>query len=439
MSIMAFAVIAILILVNAFYVAAEFATVGVRRSKIRQLADGGNLTARRLLPVLDDPARLDRYIAACQIGITLSSLVLGAFGQATLAAALGPWLAARGFLGEVAAHSIAATVVLIALTIGQVVLGELMPKSLALRYPTPIALALVAPMKLSVRVLAWFITLLNGSGIALMRALGLPAAGHRHIHSPEEIDMLIVDSRDGGLLEPDERERLHKAIQLSIRTARELMVPRLSLRVVDAAWPPERIRSTIAESPFTRLPVCLGSKDEIIGMLHTKDVAATPAEAFDLAALTRPLAAIPENLPGDRILAAMRARRTHQLLVIDQFGGVAGLVTMEDVLAELFGDLADEFKLDGPAIERLPDGRVRLPGRLRPDEAASWLGACWEGDATTLGGIVMETLGRAPVEGERLEVQGVAVVVEKMTGRAIETLLVQPLRPATEEEPLDGR
>ena len=429
MSPIAFLVIAFLILVNAFYVAAEFATVGVRRSRVRQLADEGDAMARRLLPVLGDPARLDRYIAACQIGITLSSLVLGAYGQATLAADLGPWLARQGVASEAAAQSIAAVAVLVVLTILQVVLGELMPKSLALQYPTPIALALVAPMKLSVRVLGWFIALLNGHGIALMRALGLPAAAHRHIHSPEEIDMLIVESRDGGALEPDERERLHKAIQLGTRTARELMVPRPALATVDAAWPAAQIRRAVIDSPYTRLPIYRGSKDEIMGLLHTKDVAATSAEDFDLAALTRPLAAIPESLTGDRILAAMRARRTHQLLVLDQHGGVAGLVTMEDVLGEMFGDLADEFKADAHAFERLPDGRLRLSARLRPDEVADHVGGTWSGEATTLGGIVMEHLGRVPATGETLTIQGCQVVVEAMRGRAIETLLVTPAPP----------
>ncbi len=432
MSPFAFLIIFLLILVNAFYVAAEFATVGVRRSRVRQLADQGDPMAQRLYPMLEDPAQLDRYIAACQIGITLTSLVLGAYGHATLAAALGPWLTAHGVTGELAAPSIAASTVLIALTIAQVVLGELVPKSLALQFPTQIALLLVAPMKLSMRLFGWFIALLNGSGIALMRILALPPASHRHVHSPEEIDMLIVESRDGGALELDEQERLHRAIQLSTRTARELMVPRPRLAVLDAAWPPARLRQAIVESPYTRLPVCRGSKDEIMGLLHTKDVVAGDTDAFDLDALMRPLPVIPESLPGDQVLATMRARRTRQLLVLDPFGGVAGLVTMEDLLAEMFGDLADEFMADTPLIERLPDGRVRLPGRLRPDEAAAWVGVCWVGEATTLGGLVMEALGRLPAPGDRLVIQGVDVEVEAMRDRAVEYLIVRPAAGSNE-------
>lgn len=431
-------VILLLILVNAFYVAAEFATVSVRRSRVTQLAQEGNWMAQRLLPVLSDPQRLDRYIAACQIGITLSSLILGAYGQANLADALGPLLERYGQVGEAAAQSIAALIVLVVLTASQVIIGELVPKSLALQFPTQFSLYLVLPMQWSVQLFGWFIAVLNGSGIWILRALGVPHVGHRHIHSAEEIELLMVESHKGGSLDTDEHDRLHRAIQLSARTARELMVPRLHLSMVDADDTPEAILAQVVESPYTRLPVYRGSPDQVVGILHTKDLALHVGQigpAYPIETLLRPVVAIPENVTGDRILATMRERHTHQLMVLDQYGGLAGLVTLEDVLAEMLGDMGDELKGHGPSAERLDDGRLRLPALMRVDEAAPWVRVDWPGEATTVGGQVLEAFGRLPKIGERTLIGGVAFEVERMTGHAIVSVLVDP---QTSEENAHG-
>src|SRR6266540_3204372 len=198
MGLLAAFVIASLILINAVYVAAEFAAVSVRRSRIQQLAADGNPLAEWLLPVIESPAALDRYIAACQIGITLSSLVLGAYAQSTIAVWLEPFFTEWGGLQEVAAQSTSAVVVLLTLTVAQVIFAELVPKSLALQYPTQTALYTLIPMVPSLWVYRPFIKWLNGTGLLVLRALGAPQHGHRHIHSPEEIELLIAESRDGG-------------------------------------------------------------------------------------------------------------------------------------------------------------------------------------------------------------------------------------------------
>ncbi len=202
------AVIFVLILINALYVAAEFAAVGVRRSRIRQLSEEGHWLAKSLLPVVDDAAKLDLYVGVSQIGITLSSLVLGAFAQATVAVAIAPTLARWLNLDPETATSSAAISVLIVLTIAQVVLAELVPKSLALQFPTQVALATVLPMRWSLAAFRPFLAFVNGSATAVLRVFGVGGGSHRHIHSPEEIDMLLVESRDGGLLEPDEQQRV---------------------------------------------------------------------------------------------------------------------------------------------------------------------------------------------------------------------------------------
>jgi CBS domain containing-hemolysin-like protein len=335
-----------LILITALYVAAEFAAVSVRRSRLRRLADDGNRLAGHLLPIVEDGRQLDRYIAASQIGITLGSLVLGAYGQATLSDAVAPWLTRAGF-DAAGADAAAPAVVLVALTALGVVFGELIPKTLALQYPTESALATVLPMRWSLRLFAPFIAFLNGSGVLLLKFFGVRNTGHRHIHSPEEIDLLIAESRDGGLLEPEEQVRLHRALRLGLRTARELMVPRESVAAISADLPFDQVVEAIASSPYTRLLAYRNSLDNVLGIVGTKDVVvhwATHGGTGQLEPLLRPVARVREDIPADRLLSYLRLQRSHQAIVIDGQGRLAGLITLEDVLGELLGRAPDELK-----------------------------------------------------------------------------------------------
>jgi putative hemolysin len=434
------AVVTFLILVNALYVAAEFGAVGARRSRIQELADGGNWLAGRLLPMVQSPASLDRYVATCQIGITLSSLVLGAFGQATIATALAEWLTALGPLQPIAAESTAAMLVLMALTAFQVVLGELVPKSLALQAPTSAALYTVLPMRWSIWVFRWFIAVLNGSGVFLLKALRMTPDGHRHVHSPDEIELLIAESHDGGLIASHEQRRLHEALRLRLRTVRHVMVPRTSVVAVDMSWPEERILETVLRSPFSRLPVYEGSIDQVIGILYTRDLALARVQSRfsgDIRRMLRPVFTVPEAITADQVLRFFREHRTRLAIVIDEFGGMAGLVTLEDVLSDLLGDVGDEFSTPRGRPEQLPDGRFRMPGELSLSEAQRLLGTAWKSDADTLGGHVMHVLERMPVEGDRIVAGGVTIEVERLRGRAVDTLLVTPA-PAAREELADG-
>src|SRR5688500_17221543 len=300
---LAWAIIALLILFTGLYVAAEFAAVSARRSRLRRLAEDGNILAARLLPVLEDPRELDRYIAASQVGITLSSLILGAYGQATLAPKIAPLFERYGSMQPVTAESTSAVVVLVSLTTLAVILGELVPKSLALQNPTGTALFTVLPMQWSIRAFSWSIVLLNGSGVLLLRLFGVPATGHRHVHSPEEIALLIAESRDGGLLEPQEQVRLHRALRLGLRTASQLMVPRERLASVDAATPFPEVLRIVEASPYSRLPVYDGAPENLIGVLHTKDVvtAFVGETAQNTSSLLRPLVRVPPQMPADRL------------------------------------------------------------------------------------------------------------------------------------------
>lgn len=329
--------IAVLILFNALYVAAEFGAVGVRRSRVRRMAEDGHRGARRLLPYVEDTDSLDHYVGASQIGITVSSLGLGAFAQATLTIALAPAAGRWLDLDPETALAAASLAVLLVLTSVQLIVGELVPKAIALQYPTQTALVTVRPMQWSLWIFRPLLTLLNGSATLISRAFGVVGHGHRHLHSPEEIDLLIAESRDGGLLEPEEQQRLHRALRLSLKPARDLMVPlaRLTTLDVEAAW--DDVVATVAASPFSRIPVYRDSPDQLIGTLRVKDLVEryVAKGRAPLAELMRPVVRIPEDLAADRIIQLLRERRTHQAVVVDVADRSVGLVTIQDVLGAM--------------------------------------------------------------------------------------------------------
>ena len=333
-------IIVLLILANAFYVAAEFGAVGVRRSRVRRLSEDGNLWARQLLPHVQNPPDLDRYVAVSQVGITLSSLILGAVGQGVAAVALAPYLVSVAGLEPRTAASTAAFSVLFLLTAAQVVLGELIPKSLALQFPTETALATVLPMRWSLVAFKPFIVFLNGSATGFLRILGIHLSGHRHLHSPDEIALLFAESRDGGMLEPAEQQRLHKALRLSRSTARDLMVPRDRLTMIDINAPWDDVLRAVTASPFSRLPAYRSDRDHVVGTLRVKDlvhryVADGPLSSVE--PLLRPFTKVAANLPGDQVIARLREKRAHQAAVVDDAGVIIGFITIQDVLGAFLG------------------------------------------------------------------------------------------------------
>ena len=436
MVLVAILVVVALIVVNALYVAAEFAAVSVRRSRIQQLAADGNPLAAWLLPVLKSPKELDRYIGACQIGITLSSLVLGAYAQQTFAVWLTPYFATLGGLQELAAQSTSTAVVLLTLTVAQVVFAELVPKSLALQYPTQTSLYTLIPMIGSLWIYRPFIKFLNGTALLFLRLIGSPYQAHRHIHSPEEIELLIAESRDGGLLEPDEHQRLQRALRLNLRLAKQLMVPRRKIAALDIRTPLHEVIGVVAQSPFSRLPVYRDSLDNIVGVLHTKELVrwfVSDSGSTTLSDLIRNVPSVHESVTADRVLRELRERRSHQALVVDEAGGTSGMLTLEDVLSELLGFVGDEFKAAHPAAEALPDGRIRLPGGMAIQDAATALDAEWDTDAATVGGMVTEALGHLPVTGERISIGEYDFEVERLSGRAVESVLVIKLPTPRDE------
>ncbi|MEO6444420.1 MAG: hemolysin family protein [Gemmatimonadaceae bacterium] len=434
-------VLCVLIAINALYVAAEFSAVSVRTSQVQHEAEGGNTLARRLLRILVDGRTLDRYVAACQIGITISSLVVGAYAQATLAPILTPLFERLGSLQEAAAQSTAAVTVLVGLTVIQMVLGELVPKSLALRSPLRVGLFTVIPMQWSQRLLSWFIDVLNGSGRIILRMLGVPESGHRHVHSAQELSYLVAESARGGLLKPNEHLRLRRALQLGERPARTLMVPRTAILALDVDADPQEVVRMAIESPYTRFPVYEGTIDQVIGIVHVRDIA-TAATAdgtsVHLRALLRPVLIAPATMNADRLLMRFKVERRTMAVLVDEFGGTAGLITIDNILDDLIGDIADEFRPHAPTPARLPDGRVRFPGAHPVGDTAAWVGTTWDPrGASTVSGLVMAVLGRVPQRGDTLSIDGVTVEVEHVDRRMVLSVIASPLR--AKARPGEGR
>jgi len=259
---------------------------------------------------------------------------------------------------------------------------------------------------------------------------------HDHIHSRQEIDLLIQHSQLGGVLEKHQHQRLQHALELEVLTANQLMIPRPKIAAVDIETVNEEALQTILGGRHTRLPIYRGSIDSIVGILHTKDLAMGMVADGGLEGWrqhVRPVLFVSEGMTLDRLLARLRERQTQQAIVMDEFGGVAGLVTLEDVLTHVFGEVRDEFSDQHTQPEQLSDGRVRLPGSLRLDEVPDFLGTRWKGTAKTVGGHVTEMLGRLPAGGDKLTLEGVSVEVETVEHHVVMSVLVgEPEQEATD-------
>lgn len=425
--------ILLLILLNALYVAAEFATVSVRQARVLALAEAGHSQAKLFIKVLQNPQYFDQYIAACQVGITLSSLILGAYGQQALAPVLNrilpPQMAEYG----------TATLILIFLTVLQMILGEILPKSLALRFPTPLALYTIWPMRLSLWLLAWPLVLLNGSGNFILKRLGLLHDSHKHVNSSAEIDYLLRESQNQGVLEQGISWRLRKALHLGERSVREVMIPRQEIQTLDLNLPPAALLAVLLKTPFARLPVWRETADQVLGSISVKRCVAIFAREGQfpgLDGLVEPLLALPKELSIERALLKLRQHKVAMALIVDEHGGVSGLLTLQDILAELTGHLNDEFKPERQWCERLEDGQLQISGRMRLSELKEAWGLDWPSDqSTTVNGFLLEQFKTLPAKGDVWEdLQGQVVIAEMSTsGHSILTVLFQPRR-----QPLPG-
>ena len=409
-------VILVMVAFNALYVAAEFATVGSRRSRVQQDAAAGSTSATRLLAIMADPKRLDGYVAACQIGITLSSLVAGAYGQAKLTPVLEPWL------GSVGGRGAAVFIVLVFVTAMQVVIGELLPKTVALRYPERLATATLTPMRVSQWLFRPLVALFNGSASKLMKLWKLQLDhSHAHVHSPEELAGLYRASAAGGLIDASERDMLAGILNVDARRVREIMTPRPRLVTVPEATGVADALARLAGGPHTRFPVT-GADGDVVGIAHLRDlfVHAQSHPDGSVGDVTRPVVAVAEVVTVPRLWRTLSDEQQHCALVVNEYGDVAGLVTLEDAIEEVFGEIQDEFDLEDDPI-LVANGRVSVRG----DVLVATLHDRFElefgdADVDTVGGLVWHHLGRTPVTGDTITIpDGPEIRVDVMNGRAV--------------------
>jgi CBS domain containing-hemolysin-like protein len=443
------AVVALMIFFNALYVAAEFATVSSRRTRVSQLAGQGNRMAQLLLPIMENGAKLDNYIATCQVGITISSLVVGAYGQSRIAtllvnpilsllerlAAWGLFAEGNVTVAETAARSIAITLVLILITFLQVIMGELFPKSVAIQYPEMVALAVVAPMRISRWILSPFIALFNGSGNLLLRLLGRKIEKSSHAHSPEEIEMLVMESHESGFLADRERLMLRNAFRLRDLTARQVMLHRTKLTAAPATCTVQEILNMAIDDGFTRIPVYRESIDNIIGFVHIKDLFRLHvAGQSDIKDIIREVVYVPETLPAAEVWEKLNNRRKYLAIVFDEYGGTEGLITFEDLIEEVFGELQDEFDEEMALFAKDDEGRIYLRGDLLVSDVNEYLELQLPDEADTLSGLIFSALGRAPEEGDVVTIGEIAIQVVSMADLGVSEISLQ-LPPSEGEDP----
>lgn len=416
-----------LISVNALYVAAEFATVAARSTTVKKMANDGDKIAARLLTILETPQSLDEYIASCQIGITISSLVLGAYSQIALGPAWTDAFISYGGMPSGYAESTAAILILSIFTFLQILLGELLPKSIALEYSDRIALLMYWPLRISTALYRPFIWLLNGSGNLIMKMIGISPSSHKHIHSLEEISLLLADSRDGGLLEPDEHERLQHALELTEKTARQLMTPRTRLDAITIETEFDELYKKALKSPYTRLVAYGETIDDVRGVIDVKEVigAKFAGKPINAESLVKQVPIVPENLSLADLIKLLRSRHSQIAVVMDEHGANLGIVTVGDILAEMMDDVEiDEFK-QPEEIEVLEDGRIRIPGAYKVHRAVKLLGEIPESNADTVNGLILELLGRVPEKGDQVELKQTTLSVEEVDHNAASLVFIR--------------
>ena len=462
------AIVFMLVLANSFFVASEFALVSVRRTRIDQLAAEGEGAAVVVQRAIRD---LDRYIAATQVGITLASLLLGGLGEQTLEPLLTPlfsWMP-EIWLG-VTRTTLVAGLAYFIMTVLHVIIGELMPKSIALQSAENTALLISRPMSFFAAVFSPLIWMLNGIGNSLLRLLGFhEAEGHSQVHSPEELDLIFTESHKGGEINQTEFEILHRVVRFSDTTARAIMVPRLEMQTLPTKLTRKELAEFLQIRPHTRIPIYWDSLDNIVGIVNSKDLehlnnqelareleqikAAVPGQGngqrgwdgnsstapdektLELKPLALKATFVPETIRIDGLLGEFKRRRQQIAIVIDEYGGTVGLVTLADVLEQVFGDLPEEGAETEPEIIQRPDGSIQLAGGVSIDEVNELYSFGFPTDqAVTMAGLVLEALGRTAAVGDEVQIHGVRIRVEKVDRLRIATLGL--FLPEGQEPPL---
>lgn len=415
----------ILLFINALYVAAEFSSISARPSRLNKMASEGNRSASFALEIIQNRIKLDSFIATCQVGITISSLALGFYGQSIIAEAILPFLQGLGNLSAITARSVGITSTLIFLTLLQVTFGELIPKNIGIQYPEKISSLTAIPMRWSMIIFKPVIWLLNGSGRLFLRAISLELSPeHSHIHSPEEIAILVDESVKGGAIIPEEHFLLKNTLLKREAPVHTVMIPRARMLTASIDSTVSELNTVLAESPYSRLPLYRETIDNIVGFVHLKDLLClgqnTPRK------IMHSVPFVPETLPVKNVFSLLQRKHFQVAIVMDEFGGTAGMVTLEDILEELFGDIQDEFDLTDRLIRVSGDNLLLIPGETKIAELNNLIDIDLPTRThNTIAGLVLNYLGHMANIGEKVEISGQLFRVRKVSGRSITTLSLE--------------
>ena len=400
-------VILVLVIINGIFVAAEFAIIGVRDTQMEQMADEGNPIAGNVLKVLEIRPRLDHYIATAQLGITLASLGLAMYGEPAIGHFVEPYLETLGGFTPSTAATISYIVALSLLTYLHVVIGEMIPKALALSDASTMALRLDPLMRLTGSILNYPVRVLNGIGNLLLRLLRIPPAhAEGRLVAAEELELIVAESVEGGLIQDDEEEFIRNIFDFSERTVGQVMTPRRRMQALDVRWPQDELIRIVTQSHHSRFPIYEGDLDHIVGILHLKDLlrlTLRPNGPFDLRLILRTAPSVPEDFRVDRLLAAFKKQKLHMAVVRDEFGGLAGVVTLEDLVEEVVGEVRDEFDQEREPRVELGPGVLEVTGEYPLDDLAEevFLGEADDlPEVESVGGLIVALLGRPPLNGD---------------------------------------
>ncbi len=422
-------IILALIAVNGFFVAAEFAIAAASRPRVAQQAENGSAAAQHTLDVLNDTEEINLYLGTAQVGITVASLGLGMYGEHAIAGWLLAPLEHWGGVGEAAAHTIALVTSVGLLTYLHVVLGEMVPKSLALQSAAEAAIWLSPVMSVASLALHPLTVTLNWMGNHLLAAVGIPAAEiNSRLVSSAELAYIVEESSEGGLLEPSEQVFLENVIDFHERNVSQVMTPRNRMFALSVDADLASVLESVCGERHSRYPVYAETRDEIVGILHVKDLARyllKPTTPFNLANMVRPVMFAPESLPLDDMLGQFRGQHAQVAIVFDEYGGTAGIVTLEDLAEEIIGEIQDEYDEDiAPFVEIAPN-TLRVRGDLLLDELTQHYDLDFDTtEAETVGGLIMALLGQVPQPGDEVTQGGVHFVVESVDGMAVATALI---------------
>ncbi|HEX6322930.1 MAG TPA: hemolysin family protein [Vicinamibacterales bacterium] len=431
MSVEAVVIIGVLVVLNGVFVAAEFAIIGAPRASVEAAAARGDKLAARLLRIIRSPRQQDRFIATAQLGITLASLGLGMYGEHVLADWFEHQLTGVTEAWRwLPAHALASVLAVTVLTYLHIVFGEMVPKSLALQHAERSARFVLRPMRLLQLALYPFIVGLNGLGNLVLRLVGIRRQETNESRlTPEELQLIVEESEEGGVIRADAGGLLRELFEFGDLTAGEAMVPRVRVSGIPVGATPQDVRRIMRETRHTRYPIYDGDLDHIVGMLHVKDLLRRLiAEETVIARDARALPSVPETMPLDDVLTAMQRQRTHMAVVLDEHGGTAGVISLEDLFEEVVGDI-DEGQPAMPPLMVERDGVLRVRGTVRLDE----VGQQWDldlehEDVDSVSGLVLARLGRTPEVGDVIEWDRLRVEVLEVRGKGVGAARVTLLR-----------